>query len=273
MLGLLARHDNCARQRRMCSHLQEARPFDALPDELLIHIMQLCEPAALARCEMVCPRWRSCIFAGGSGAWLRKTEELWKGTGWIYNVSRACPMMERLSKVSVSAMRRALVRFDTAGLTEKSEWMRLLRIKLLWGHAVCTPSPRGWVAPNWAVNIDDCKAAFLFARIETARQLPLRSELLRQKWDLVYYHHQFEVFEIEFFEGNEMTATSHPGARFHWSLQGGAGDSNEPGLQVERFPLHKFSRRADGLWTMKNAHVTIDQRMPPSDDLPLFEPN
>ena len=256
----------------MCSELQEARPFDALPDELLVHIMQFCGPADMARCESVSRRWRQCIAAGGGGAWLSKAEDAWRNTGWVHNVAPARPMMQRLSSVPVSTMRRSLIRFDTAGLTEKTDWMRLLRVKLLWGHSVCTATPRGWLAPSWAISIDDCKAAYLFARIEIARQMPLDSELLRQKWDLVYNHHPFETFEIEFFENKEMAASSHPGEKFRWSVQGGPSQPNvEAGLQIERFPLHRFSRMANGLWAIQNPHVLIQQRIPPSNDLPLFQ--
>lgn len=252
--------------------MEGLRPFDLLPDELLHHIMRRCGPTDLAKCEIVCRRWRSCVSSGCDSAWLLKTAELWASTGWNHNVSRVCRLSERLRTVPVPAMRRALTGYDTAGLIEKSEWMCLLLIELLWGRAVCSLSHTGWVPPNWAIHIDDCKAAYLFARKEIARKVPLECELWRQKWDLTYVQHPLEQFEIEFFDNGEMTASSHPGARFRWRLHGGRSHPDHPpGLQVENFPLHTLARKADGLWMMCNLHVVIEQRRPPLDDLPLFD--
>ena len=250
-----------------CGPMQAPPPFDLLPDELVIHIMQSCTPAALAKCEVVCRRWRNCLSTGSSAVWLLKTKELWGSTGWVYNVSTSRSLSERLSCISAASMRRALSRYDTAGLTEKSEWTSMLRAMLLWEQDVCTWSQRGWIVPRWAISMDDGKAAYLFARREIARDVPLQSELSRQKWDLLYNLHPIESFEVEFFDSSqEMSATSHPGARFRWTLQGGA----KPGLQVENFPLHTFSRASDGRWVIANQHVCITQKTPPSGDPPVM---
>ena len=83
------------------------------------------------------------------------------------------------------------------------------------------------------------------------------SELPRQKWDLVYNQHPPETFEIEFLlEGHEMTASSHPGMKFTWCLL-------PTGLKIETSDgpadrEHKFVRKANGLWIVSNAHVTIE---------------
>lgn len=250
---------------------KEANPFDALPDESLVLILEMCSPQDLARSEMVCRRWRHRASTGCSSAWLRHAKNVWARSGFVYNIppNPPRPMLERIGEVPVGAMRRALVRFDTAGLVERGEWMRLLRTKLLWGTSVFSrSSTRGWSPPDWAGSVNDCKAAFLLARIEVGRSMPLESELPRQKWDLVYNQHTSETFEIEFLEGHEMTASSHPGMKFTWSL---IRDENiwPMGLQVENFPMHRFKRKADGLWIMSNAHVTIEQRVPPQGELPL----
>ncbi len=254
----------------MRRRMQPPSPFDLLPDELLLHIMAQCVPRALSSSEAVCRRWRSLLSSGGAAAWLLNTEHLWAGTGWAHNVSRSCALTERLDKVPVCAMRLALRGYDTAGLVEKSEWLRLLRVKLLWGPLVCARSPRGWVAPPWALNLMDCKAAFYFAMIEIARDAPLECELPRQRWDLTFNAQPSELFEIEFFPNHEMTSTSHPGARMRWSMQH-RGPTYASGLLIENFPLHAIRRRHDGLWVMANAHVTITQRPPPPGDLPLFD--
>lgn len=246
----------------------EANPFDDLPNESLVLILELCAPRDLARCEMFCRRWRDRASSTCcSSAWLRHARDGWVGSGWTHNVPPLPPRptLERLGEVPVGAMRRALVRFDTAGLVERGEWTRLLRAKLVWGTSVCSRrSPtRGWSFPDWAASANDCKAAFLLARVEARRGMPLESELPRQKWDLVYNQHPSETFEIEFLlEGHEMTASSHPGMKFTWCLL-------PTGLQIETFPMHKFVRKANGLWIMSNAHVTIEQRVPPPGDLPL----
>jgi hypothetical protein len=245
--------------------------FDLLPDELLLQIMLHCAPAALLSSELVCRRWRAVLLSGGGAAWLTQTRQLWNNTGWVHNVARSCPLMQRLSQVPVNAMRRALVGYDTAGLVEKYEWMRLLRAKLLWEpfSTFWTQSERGRVAPVWALNIEDCKAAWLFATEEIAREVPLEGELLRQKWDLIFHADPAQEFEIEFFADRTMTSSSHPGASFRWSLQTRdvAGMS---GLQIENFPLHCSTRSSEGLWQMRNAYVSIIQRPPPPGDLPLF---
>jgi hypothetical protein len=253
--------------------MDDLRPFDLLPDELLHLIMLRCGPTQLSRCELVCRRWRTCITPGGDSVWLRMTERLWRSTGWVHNVPRVCPLTERLRKVPVGAMRRTLIRYDTAGLTERSEWMRLLRVALLWGHSACTLCDRGWSAPGWALNINDCKAAYMFATLEVARKVPLECELTRQNWHLFYIHSgALERFDIQFFDNKQMTASSHPGATFRWSMQDGSSSRRgEPGLQIENFPLHTFARRADGLWSICNAHVVIEQGVPPPDMLPLFD--
>ncbi len=79
--------------------------------------------------------------------------------------------MHRLRKVSVGVMRRVLVDYDTSGFLEESEWMRLLRVKLVLEKCVgvCTRSDRGMAVPQWALNIED-KAAWRFAVIELARE-------------------------------------------------------------------------------------------------------
>jgi hypothetical protein len=252
--------------------MEDLRPFDLLPDELLHLIMLRCGPTELSRCEVVCRRWRTSITSGGDNVWVHKTAQLWRSTGWTHNVPRVCPLTERLRSVPVGVMRRTLMGYDTAGLTERSEWMSLLRVALLWGHSACTRCDRGWSAPGWALNINDCKAAYMFATLEVARKVPLECELTRQNWDLLYLHSALERFDIQFFDNKEMTASSHPGARFRWSVQGGGRHAyGEPGLQIENFPLHTFTRRADGLWRICNAHVVIEQRAPPPDMLPLFD--
>jgi hypothetical protein len=254
--------------------MDDVRPFDSLPDELLHHIMLRCGPSELSRCEQVCRRWRSCAASGGESAWLLHTAQLWRRTGWTHNVPCALPLTERLRKLPVSLMRQVLSRYDTAGLVEKIEWMRLLRVELLWPRAsltgtVCKRSPRGLVAPSWALNIDDCKAAFMFATIEIARPTPLESQLLQHEWDLIYNNHPGSSFDIQFFDNKEMTASSHPGARFRWRLR---RDGDQPGLEIENFPLHTFSRAADGLWCITNPWVTIKQRAASLHELPLFDP-
>lgn len=260
--------------RRRASRMDDVRHFDSLPDELLHHIMLRCGPSELSRCEQVCRRWRSCAASGGESAWLLQTAQLWRRTGWTHNVPCALPLTERLRKLPVSTMRRALIRYDTAGLAEKIEWMRLLRVELLWPRAaprpdaVCAPSPRGLVAPSWALNVGDCKAACMFATIEIARPTPMESQLLQHDWDLVYHNHPGSSFDIQFFENKEMTASSHPGARFRWRLR---QDGDEPGLEIENFPLHTFSRCADGLWLLSNAWVTIKQRAAAHVELPPFD--
>lgn len=243
--------------------MQAPPPFDLLPDELVHRIMLRCSPSALTRCEVVSHRWRECVLASGSSVWLLKTEEMWRRTGWIHNVSSARPLSQRLSSVSAASMRQALSRYDCSGLSEKSEWIRLLRSHLLWGLGACTKAPTGWVVPRWAIRMDDCKAAYLFARREITREAPLETELTRQKWDLLYNHHPVESFEIEFFENREMVATSHPGARFRWQIQDG-------GLQIETFPLHMFSRTSHGLWRIANENVVMTQRAPPPGDAPVM---
>ncbi|KAL3826450.1 hypothetical protein ACHAXA_011259 [Cyclostephanos tholiformis] len=252
-------------------------PFDALPDESLVLIMEMCAPHDLARCEMVCRRWRKRVSTDCSAAWLRHGLDVWTRTGWVHNVPPLPPRptLERIGEVSVGAMRRALVRFDTAGLVERDEWTRLLRTKLIWGTSACpSRSPtRGWRPPDWAAGMNDSKAAFLLARIEAGRRMPLESELSRQRWDLAYNRDpsdspELGTFEVEFLDGHEMTASSHPGMKFSWSVY--RDENSVPvGLQVENFPVHSFERKANGLWIMSNAFVTIEQRAPPPGDLPL----
>ena len=58
-----------------------------------------------------------------------------------------------------------------------------------------------------------------------------------------------------------MTASSHPGMKFTWCLL-------PTGLKIENSDgpadrEHKFVRKANGLWIVSNAHVTIEQRAPP----------
>jgi hypothetical protein len=268
---------------------EEGNPFDALPDESLASIMDMCSPRDLAKCEMVCRRWRNIIACSTdcSSSWLRHACDVWRNTGWSHNVPPLPPrpMLERLGRVPVGDMRRALVRYDTTGLMERIDWMRLLRAKLVWGTSACpSRSPtRGWCTPEWATRVNDSKAAFLLARVEVGRRMPLESELSRQKWDLFYNHRPSddddddddeldmfvaEAFEIEFLAGREMTASSHPGMKFSWSIH--RDEYSVPaGLQVENFPMHTFKRKANGLWIMSNAFVTIEQRAPPIGDLPL----
>jgi hypothetical protein len=259
-------------------------PFDALPDESLASIMDMCSPRDLAQCEMVCRRWRNAACgADVSSTWLRHARDVWTNTGWSHNVPPLPPrpVLERLGGVPVGDVRRALARYDTAGLHERDEWMRLLRAKLVWGTSACAfRSPtRGWVVPEWIARVNDSKAAFLLANVEVRRRMPLETELSRQKWDLFYNRDASddddrldtfvpEAFEVEFLIGREMTASSHPDMKFSWSIY--RDECSVPiGLQVENFPLHTFRRTADGLWMMTNAFVTILQRAPPIGDLPL----
>lgn len=252
--------------------MQTTSPFDSLPDELLLQIMLHCAPSALLNGEAVCRRWRSLLQSGGAAAWLSNTECLWKATGWTHNVSPAIPLMDRIRKVPVGVMRRVLADYDTAGLAEKSEWMRLLRVKLLWGNVshFFTRNSRGKVAPQWALEVDDCKAAWHFAVIEIARDVPFEAEVVRQHWDLIYNENPDGVFDMIFSANHTMTCTSHPGATFRWWIQPWR-DLSPPGLQIENFPLHRFSRRRDGLWMARNAYVSIIQRSPPPGDVMLFD--
>lgn len=255
------------------SSITAVRLFDKIADECILQIVDYLGPFDLASCEGVSRRFNATISSSGtSHMWLRFVDALWEETGFVFNVPRLCPLLERISKVPVSAMRRELMRYDTTCLTERADWMQLLRAKLIWGLSICTRSPRGWTAPQWARSINDCKAAFLFARIEVARKMPLDSELSRQKWDLIYNQQRHTIFDIEFFDNKEMTATSHGDMKFCWSLQGGPGSSGiEMGLQVDSFPMHKFTRESDGLWIISNAHVVMEQRSPPDDNMPLLE--
>jgi hypothetical protein len=135
---------------------------------------------------------------------------------------------------------------------------------------------RGWCVPEWALRINDAKATFLLARVEVKRTTPLESELIRQKWDLVYKHDDEQdeddenepmIFEMEFLDTNEVTASSHPGVKFTWNLTRGNEDGQ--GLQIESFPMHIFNRLDSGLWSISNDYVLITQRVPYPGEVPL----
>lgn len=262
--------------------------FNIIPDESLVVILDFCSPHDLGKCELVCHRWRRCISSKCfSSTWLRHAANVWVNTGWKHNVPPVLPprkIIERIGDVPLRHMRRALVRYDTAGLVEREGWIKTLRAKLLYGTSICTRSPmaRGWCVPEWALRINDAKATFLLARVEVKRTTPLESELIRQKWDLIYKHDEDEqdddenepmIFEMEFLDTNEVTASSHPGVKFTWNLIRGNEDgrrtNNVPGLQIESFPMHIFNRLDSGLWTISNDHVLITQRVPYPGEVPL----
>jgi hypothetical protein len=264
--------------------------FDIIPDESLVVILDYCSPQDLAKCcELVCHRWRRCISSKCfSSTWLRHARNVWVNTGWTYNIPPHLPprmMIERLGEVPLRHIRRALVRYDTAGLVEREGWIKTLRAKLLYGTSICTRSPmaRGWCVPDWAIRINDAKATFLLAQLEVKRTTPLEFELIRQKWDLIYKHEEQDnnenqqmIFEMEFSNTNEVTASSHPGVKFTWNLirgndnNNGRRTNNIPGLQIEDFPMHIFNRLDNGLWTISNDHVLITQRVVPyPNEVPL----
>ena len=113
-------------------------------------------------------------------------------------------------------MRRALVRFDTAG--PRGAW----RV----GRACSAPNScgdrrrGGWSFPDWAASANDLQGGVpARAGRGAAGGCPWESELPRQKW-VVYNQHPSETRSSSCWRGtrHEMTVSSHPGMKFTWCL-------------------------------------------------------
>lgn len=245
--------------------------FEKLADELIITVAEFLTAQELLTAEQISRRWRQLLSF--TALWMPHVQSLWRETGWRFNKPALVPLSVRIAQsCGVAQLKKALVLYDTTALVEKKDFITLVRAKLLFGKLLKERDSNGrLVIPEWAkATFNDGKAAWIFSRQELRRLLPLESELLAEKWDLHYYNQgEHPPFEIEFFPNHEMTATSHGDARFSWRLQG-LGPGLEPGLQVEAFPLHRFSRDPDGRWLMTNDHVVITQRVTEDSPLPLM---
>lgn len=246
--------------------------FEKLADELIIEMAEFLTGEELLIAELISRRWRQLLSF--TALWMPHVHSLWQETGWRFNKPALVPLSVRIAQsCGVAHLKKALVLYDTTALVEKKDYISLVRAKLLFGKLLKERDANGrLIVPDWAKSdFNDGKAAWVFSRQELRRILPLESELFAGKWNLLYYSQgdQYPPFEIEFFPNHEMTATSHGDARFSWRLQG-HGPGLEPGLQVEAFPLHRFSRDQDGRWLITNDHVVITQRVSEGSLPPLM---
>ena len=248
-------------EQQIAAMIIKKKTLDALACELLMAILHFLPPESILAMEIQSKRWRSAAISHES-LWLPYCTKVWKDTGFLPQwVPPTLPLLQRIRNVcSIAQMRRALASFETTALLEKADFIRLNRSKLLFGIAACTRGPRGgYVPPAWCCELNDGKAAWVYAKRESKRKACIESELLLGggKWDLYYKQSMDDPYEVTFFANKEMTASSHAQARFAWHLNTAPGFE---GVQVESFPLHVFSRDASGSWALENSHVIMRQR-------------
>ncbi|KAL3775295.1 hypothetical protein ACHAW5_000946 [Stephanodiscus triporus] len=165
-------------------------------------------------------------------------------------------------------MRRALIRFDTAGLVE--------------ARAVDAPAARGCCDVGILANVDERgwsspglgRVRGATARRRTCSRGSRRGECApgirtpaAEVGSRIQSGHVGDV-RGRVFGGHEMTASSHGHEKFTWSLIRDENNMFPVGLQVEEFPDAQIQAQGRRIMDHEQLHVTIEQRVPPGE-LPL----
>ena len=205
-------------------------------------------------------------------------------------------LMDRIKKLSMMELRKALVGVDTSHCVEKPDYQKVLQAFLLFGIKPMTErdlrvTRKGITYPDWALNINEAKATYFHATREAQRTELYKSELLKCEWAFWFKLaqddqgrlHDVEMlsrttdFEIQkhkvvFFDNGTMTSSIHSN-ELHYSIQAEGCDSNPfmhqiMTIQVENYPPLHCYRQTNGVWTLENQNVVLEGS--PLEELPLL---
>lgn len=197
-----------------------------LNEDLLCLVLEYVHPTDLMEAESVSTLWWTCTRRDQQ-LWERHCVGIWNDAELTMNVPdlEDINIMNRIRKIPLIQLKRALIRVDLTRCVEKIDFQRTFLAKILFGHrsAANSTALRAYY-PEWAFKMGLYKCTYLYGVKERCRTSQiLLSELCSIDWEFKFkYHDEVDV------EVNRMRSEFKPdftlvsglnGAIYNWQVR------------------------------------------------------
>ena len=157
-----------------------------ISDDILTRIFSLLHPDDLLGVEVCSKRWKLCCK--DDQVWSHHAIRVWDII--THNKPSEYVLIERVKKLSMIALKRALVRVDTNSCLEKIDYQKALVNRLVFRYRDMTTKSGIYRIqfPDWHRNFGDYKASYFYSKKETQRTTIHQSELCAIRWAFHFKH-------------------------------------------------------------------------------------
>lgn len=164
-----------------------------LSEDLLSHIFAFFTPTELLLASLVNRRWRRIESNNDGVEWNVHLTKFW--SSFNQNVPTSYLLLDRISRLPLTLIKRALFRVDTSRCVEKREYQRMLIARLLFNDR--GPKRGGRVFyPEWALRVGQHKASLYHAMKDMKRRDINISELCAIQWRFHFKQSDFVQVKI-----------------------------------------------------------------------------
>jgi len=164
-----------------------------LSEDLLSQIFAFFTPAELLLVSLVNRRWRRMETNNDGVEWNVHLTKFW--SSFNQNVPTSYLLLDRISNLSLTLIKRALFRVDTSRCVEKREYQRMLIARLLFNDRGTKRGGRVFY-PEWALRIGQHKASLFQAMKDMKRRDINISELCAIQWRFHFKQSDFVQVRI-----------------------------------------------------------------------------
>lgn len=163
-----------------------------ITDDIIIIILKYLPPNDLLRAIESSKSWFSAASKDSNRIWRIHAENIWKQSGMTVNVpSGDLSLLARIKRIPLPTLKRSLQRVDITRCVEKIDFQRMLMANLLFGGRSSESCAKLRIYyPDWALKVDEYKAAYFHGKRDVKRTQIHMSELCAIGW-IFYFKTEF----------------------------------------------------------------------------------